>query len=61
MKNRVAYLFKQGSLLMTLEELCDELRKTLSVPSRSVATTAHAVHERRFISVPGMTENLPHT
>jgi len=53
MKNRVGYLFKKGSLLMTLEELCDELRKSLSVPSRSVATSARAIHERRFISVPG--------
>jgi hypothetical protein len=53
MKNRVDYLFKKGSLLMTLEELCEELRLSLSIPSRSVTNSARAIHERRFISVPG--------
>ena len=38
---------------MTLEELCEELRQSLSIPSRSVTNSARAIHERRFISVPG--------
>ena len=59
LKNRVRYLFKQGRLIMSLEDLCVELRNSISVMSSS-KQYAHSIDARRFIAVNGMLISIAH-